>query len=130
MRFRSNPSDTLEERLNAYLDKSGECWIWTGSKTPQGYGGTYFDGKKLKSHRAAYETWVGPIPRDMTVHHKCANTSCCNPEHLELATQRENTAEMFARKAYEARIAELEERVSALEAENAELREGREAAWQ
>ena len=52
----------------------------------------------------------------MTVHHKCANRACCNPEHLELATNRENVAEMFARKAYEARIAELEEEVAALKA--------------
>jgi heme oxygenase len=41
-------------------------------------------------------------------HHACANTTCVNPDHLQPVTHRENIAEMMARKAYVARIRELE----------------------
>jgi hypothetical protein len=109
-------SATYEERMNAYLDKSGDCWVWQGAKSDNGYGSITLGNKSFRAHRLAYETFIGEIPNGMTVHHKCANRACCNPEHLELATNRENVAEMFARKAYEARIAELEEEVAALKA--------------
>ena len=108
---------SAEDYLNFWLDKSGDCWNWTGAKNADGYGQARFRGKSLYAHRFAYETWVGTIPTGMTVHHKCANRSCCNPEHLELATARDNMAEMFERKALNARIAELEARVEELEAQ-------------
>jgi len=107
---------SAEYYLDFWIDKSGDCWNWTGHKF-KGYGRIGFRGKRLLAHRLAYETWVGSIPKEMSVHHKCANRLCCNPDHLELATQRDNMAEMFARKAYEARIAELEARVAELESQ-------------
>lgn len=106
---------SVEKRLFKFIDKTDTCWNWTGDKQ-NGYGRIKLNNKKQLSHRVAYETWVGPIPSGTSVHHKCANPSCCNPEHLQLATQRDNMAEMFARKSYESRIAELEARVAELEA--------------
>lgn len=107
---------TLEERLNFYLDKSGDCWLWIGSKNQNGYGQVNLGGSK-KAHRTAYETWVGPIPDGSVVHHKCANKLCCKPEHLQLTTQYDNTAEMLGRRTYEARIAALEAEVAKLKAQ-------------
>jgi hypothetical protein len=40
--------------------------------------------------------------------------TCVNPAHLQAVTQQENAAEMLERKAYLARIAELEAEVLAL----------------
>ena len=108
---------TMDERFISKIDKSGECWVWTANKS-NGYG--RFDtttNSKAYAHRYAYELWVGPIPEGAVVHHKCGNRPCCNPDHLQLTTQIDNLAEMFARKAYEARIAELEARVAELEAQ-------------
>jgi hypothetical protein len=104
-----------EYRLLKHVVKSDGCWGWTGH-THKGYGQLTIRGKTVRAHRLSYELWVGEVPAYMTVHHKCANRLCCNPEHLELATDRENVGEMFARRAYEARIAELEAEVSALKA--------------
>jgi hypothetical protein len=108
-------SISLQDRLLKFIEKTDTCWNWTGDKQ-NGYGRIKINCKKIQAYRAAYEAWVGPIPTGMSVHHKCANRSCVNPEHLELATARENVGEMLARRAYEARIAELEEEVAALKA--------------
>ncbi|MDN5919384.1 MAG: HNH endonuclease [Pseudonocardia sp.] len=59
----------------------------------------------------SYIVSVGAIPDGQYVHHRCANRMCVNPDHLQLTTARENTAEMLRRRYYEARIAALEAEV-------------------
>jgi hypothetical protein len=41
-------------------------------------------------HRAAYILFRGPIPAKMQIDHKCRNTLCVNPTHLEVVTHAEN----------------------------------------
>lgn len=93
------------QRTKVLVDETTGCWGWLGAKQKEGYGTVSFvtPGRRTSTtaHRLFYEALVGPIPTGHTVHHKCANTSCVNPAHLETATQRANTAEMFARKALE-----------------------------
>jgi hypothetical protein len=43
-----------------------------------------------KSHRWAYEKYVGLIPEGFEPDHLCRNTLCVNPIHLEPVTHREN----------------------------------------
>lgn len=113
---------TDAERFWPKVDREGPvpegastpCWLWLGSKNEDGYGS--FRGPQPNAHRMAWVLVNGDIPTGMTIHHKCATPACVNPDHLELATNRDNTAEMFARKALEARISELE-------AENRDLRQ-------
>ena len=52
-------------------------------------------GKMVKAHRAAYETWVGPIPEGLVVRHMCDNPPCINPEHLRTGTYLENNHDMI-----------------------------------
>lgn len=47
-------------------------------------------GKDVLVHRKVYELLVGPIPDGMTIDHLCRNRKCCNPDHLEVVTMREN----------------------------------------
>lgn len=85
----------LKERFLSHILLQGGCWLWQGAKTIDGYG--YFKArvggawKMLRAHRAAYELFVGPIPKGLTLDHLCRNPGCVNPTHLEPVTQRENT---------------------------------------
>jgi hypothetical protein len=56
-----------------------------------------FFGRRELAHRAAYMLEVGPIPEGMVVRHKCDNPICCNPQHLELGTQKDNVHDTISR---------------------------------
>ena len=110
--------DGLESRFLRSIDKTETCWLWTGTKTKTGgYGEFSINNRTRKAHRVAYELWVGPIEGKLVVHHTCSVRTCVNPAHLQAVTQQENAAEMLERKAYLARIAELEAEVLALRSE-------------
>jgi hypothetical protein len=57
------------------------------SLKPEGYFRT--PGRRY-AHRAAYEEAYGPIPDGLVIDHLCRVRWCCNPEHLEAVTNREN----------------------------------------
>lgn len=75
-----------KERFWSRVDKSGDCWLWTGCLDPNGYGkysGRKFTGKSSLAHRIAYELVKGAIPEGLTLDHLCKVHNCVNPEHLE-----------------------------------------------
>lgn len=78
------------ERFEAKIDRSGDCWIWTGHIRPNGYGAFHVDGKLTSVHRFAYEYFVGPIPDGAHLDHLCRVRACANPAHLEPVSPREN----------------------------------------
>ena len=87
------PLPTFEERFWTKVDKSRNCWEWTASKLQSGYGQIGKGGRgngNLLAHRVSYELRVGAIPAGMFVDHICHNKSCVRPEHLRLATQKQN----------------------------------------
>jgi len=65
------------------------CWEFTGSKS-NGYGRVQRNGVKMPSHQFTWLKLVGPIPDGLEMDHLCRNPPCCNPEHLEPVTHREN----------------------------------------
>lgn len=68
------------------------CWLWTGAN--DGRYGVKYDReakRQVKTHRVNYEHLVGPIPEGYEIDHLCREKLCCNPDHLEAVTHRENT---------------------------------------
>lgn len=58
------------------------CWIWQRGTNGR-YGTRVMDGKMGYAHRVAYEREYGPIPEGHDIHHRCRQTLCVNPAHLE-----------------------------------------------
>ena len=86
----------VKTRLLLRHKVEGDCWKWTGY-TDGRYGLISIKGKEEKAHRASYQTFVGEIPKGMVIRHKCDNTLCVNPNHLELGTQLDNMKDMADR---------------------------------
>ena len=81
----------VNERFWSKVKKTDSCWIWTGYRDKDGYGRFGIDEKiKHKAHRFSYELVNGKIPNNQEIDHLCKNTSCVNPDHLEIVTHQEN----------------------------------------
>ena len=77
--------------LERVLDRCeiGDCWEWQGS-TAGGYGRISVNNRVEQTHRVVHESLVGSIPEGKQLDHLCRNRVCCNPDHLQIVTQREN----------------------------------------
>ena len=86
---------------NTVCDIETKCHLWLKSKTQGGYARIIFEGKQSVGHRLVYhlihpESFSLDSPR--LVLHECDVRACVNPAHLFLGSQRDNIADMFAKK--------------------------------
>lgn len=82
----------------------GDCLIWDHSTAGSGkrgsgrrYGTVKYRGRSLRAHCVMYTLHFGAIPTGKVVMHRCDNTLCINPLHLELGTQLDNVHDMLAK---------------------------------
>lgn len=90
------------DRIMGHVDKAVKgdygCWIWTG-KGRSGlfleYGATRLFGKMMSTHRAVWILLRGPI-KGIDLLHQCPHKLCCNPDHLRMGNQSQNSKEAVA----------------------------------
>lgn len=85
------------ERFWSKVDKSGECWVWTGSTYVDGYGHFCDAARHIRAHRWSWEQANGPIPSGASVLHTCDNPPCVRPDHLYLGNQTDNMRDAASR---------------------------------
>ena len=83
-----------EELWNWFLTQleinNNSCWEWKGAVGNSGYGLVNIK-KKTGAHVYALERKLGrPLHKGLVTRHLCNNRLCCNPEHLEEGTYKEN----------------------------------------
>jgi hypothetical protein len=89
--------ESLSERFWKKVAKNAfccDCWEWTGSRQPNGYGQIQVNGRPKLTHRLSYELNTGPIPKGISVLHRCDNRRCVRPDHLFLGTAKDNACDM------------------------------------
>jgi hypothetical protein len=92
-RWSGNPVDRFWEKV----DKSGDCWLWTGHRGCKGYGAAWAEGRHQAAHRVSWELAFGAIPDGLHVLHHCDNPPCVNPDHLWLGTNSDNQRDCVAK---------------------------------
>lgn len=86
------------------MDNSkGDCLIWSGAKSKEGYGHTKLHGVWIDIHRfVAYCTLFKDDSeieqaRKLLVRHRCDNPPCIVPKHLIFGTKSSNAYDAIAR---------------------------------
>ena len=89
---------TEQEQINEFWasvtkpDGEDGCWVWSGAvkecEKYRDYGSFIFNGKRLLSHRLAYQLSTGKDAGKKTVYQSCGNSLCINPKHLLLRDKR------------------------------------------
>lgn len=91
---------TLEDRLEHYTDRSGDCWLWTGTQR-KGYGLVWCGPEygQREAHIVTWELGHGGLgsAKGMVVRHTCDTPLCRRPSHLLTGTHADNVADKVAR---------------------------------
>jgi hypothetical protein len=84
------------------VERSGDCWLWTGEKNSTGYGvyavHRHGERERILAHRfSARLSGMELRSPDDVVLHECDTPLCVRPDHLRVGTQKENLRDALAK---------------------------------
>lgn len=82
------PNALVIEEFWSHVDRSGDCWLWHGPMTSDGYGRF----RDMKAHRFAFLVTNGTLTDGLILHHTCNTRLCVRPAHLVQMSQAEHVA--------------------------------------
>lgn len=89
----NNRAKTFDERFFAKVHMTSGCWVWTGARSPQGYGmlqARWLSPTPRTAHSVMNEQVFGAVPEGLVLDHLCRNRACVRPDHLEPVSMTEN----------------------------------------
>lgn len=101
--------DSIRAKIIAQciIDPETGCYLWQGGTSGNGRGGGYgriwLNGGTVATHIAMWVNEHGIIPPRKQLDHACPGPAiprrnCCNPDHLELVTHKQNQKRRDARR--------------------------------
>lgn len=98
--------EAARRRFWQKVDTTADCWLWTGTRTPAGYGSTRLASPRRieGAHRVAWQLAHGPIPAGQWVLHRCDTPACVRVTHLFLGDHADNMADMAAKQRHWMRL--------------------------
>ncbi|WP_405373373.1 MULTISPECIES: HNH endonuclease signature motif containing protein [unclassified Microbacterium] len=88
-----NTPEVLPRHIRRSIaEGQGGCWLWTRSRSRDGYGWTSLDDKTYQAHRLVFRLLRGEPDAGQVLDHLCRVRHCVNPDHLEPVSPRENLA--------------------------------------
>jgi len=87
----------MAEVFSKWVDKSGDCWLWTGARDKDGYGIFSYARKSYRAPVIALELDGRPVPAGKLACHECDHPPCVNPAHLYPGTHEQNMADAVRR---------------------------------
>lgn len=90
----------LKERIARFIDTHHPqgCWLWVGTKDPDGYARIKIKGRQQRTHRVALLVFAKPgDPKPALgaqANHRCHNRLCVNPNHLYWGSHADNMGDL------------------------------------
>ena len=89
-KYKPHPRPTLtwEQCFWPKVQKTDDCWFWTGAKNRRGYPHFKVGLVSVDAGRFIYEQRNGPIPDGLVLYRTCRIRCCVNPIHLGINTRK------------------------------------------
>jgi hypothetical protein len=95
------PSSKEVARFWSYVDRSGgaeSCWPWSRATCSKGYGFFGAQGSIHRTHRLSVVLGGTTLRDGDHVLHRCDNPPCCNPRHLFVGTNKDNSDDKVSKR--------------------------------